>query len=328
MSNYEYKKISKEEIFDEKVFDKILYDLNECYLSLDIEITDYYSNLDELKDILKLKTKTRAKIGINLTTIVLTISIMLGLPVIGTIKLNDLSKKNTTVLETSYTYESGKLPVITEERVNINDAEDKKYIVLVEPYNELNYRNITTYDISNINMPSIIDYYNLNLSKIENKTETIEYKKDYSDTGNTEEVKRLIIKNIDFSDQATAFPKWLIILFYFVYIAFLLTVEYTYYAFNYYDLTILADIMKILKNNTKKLKELNSDEVNIKIMLEVLINEINTLLSQSEELSNKWNSLFSKNKYLLSDPSELLERYDELISKLKKEIITFKKTIK
>ena len=45
----------------------------------------------------------------------------------------------------------------------------------------------------------------------------------------------------------------------------------------------------------------------------------------SEELTKEWNGLFSKNKYLLSDPSELLEKYDELIRKLKQETMTLKK---
>lgn len=70
----------------------------------------------------------------------------------------------------------------------------------------------------------------------------------------------------------------------------------------------------------------NSDSINIlKANIDVLINTINNLISMSEELTKEWNSLFSKNKYLLSDLSELLERYDELIRKLKQETMTLKK---
>ena len=324
MQGYAYQKLNKKQTFDEKVFEQILSDLNDCYLTIRNEVACYECDLDNLKEIKASKIKSRTKIGLNLTAIALTLSLMLSIPIFGTAKINDVRKKNTTVPQTTYTYEAGKLPEITKERVRLKDAEEKKYIVLVEPYNELNYRNITTYDISDIDMPSALDYYNLDLSKIEDKTESIEYKEYYSDIGSSEEVRRLIIKNVDFNDEQKPNYGWIYAIYYLAYIAILLTVEYIYTGIKGLELPVIVGRVGMLKEELEELKDKKGYEKSVKATLEKTINEINLALSKSEELSRRWNEEFEKNKDLMSDPSLLLSKYDELMKEIKENTMKLK----
>ena len=324
MQGYAYQKLNKKETFDEKVFEQILSDLNDCYLIIRDEVACYECDLDNLKEIKASKIKSRTKIGLNLTAIVLTLSLMLSIPIFGIAKINNIRKKNTTVPHTTYTYEAGKLPEITTERVELKNAEEKKYIVLVEPYNELNYRNITTYDISDIDMSSALDYYNLDLSKIEDKTESIEYKEYYSDIGSSEEVRRLIIKNVNFNDEQKPNYGWIYAIYYLAYIAILLTVEYIYTGIKGLELPVIVGRVGMLKEELEELKDKKGYEKSVKTTLEKTINEINLALSKSEELSRRWNEEFEKNIYLMSDPSLLLSKYDELMKEIKENTMKLK----
>ncbi len=324
MQGYAYQKLNKKETFDEKVFEQILSDLNDCYLTIRNEVACYECDLDNLKEIKASKIKSRTKIGLNLTAIALTLSLMLSIPIFGIAKINNIRKKKATVPQTTYTYEAGKLPEITTERVELKNAEEKKYIVLVEPYNELNYRNITTYDISDIDMPSALDYYNLDLSKIENKTESIEYKEYYSDIGSSEEVRRLIIKNVDFNDEQKPNYGWIYAIYYLAYIAILLTVEYIYTGIKGLELPVIVGMVGTLKEELEELKDKKGYEKSVKTTLEKTINEINLALSKSEELSKRWNEEFEKNIYLMSDPSLLLSKYDELMKEIKENTMKLK----
>ena len=324
MQGYAYQKLNKKETFDEKVFEQILSDLNDCYLIIRDEVACYECDLDNLKEIKASKIKSRTKIGLNLTAIALTLSLMLSIPIFGTAKINNIRKKKATVPQTTYTYEAGKLPEITTERIELKNAEEKKYIVLVEPYNELNYRNITTYDISDIDMSSALDYYNLDLSKIEDKTESIEYKEYYSDIGSSEEVRRLIIKNVDFNDEQKPNYGWIYAIYYLAYIAILLTVEYIYTGIKGLELPVIVGMVGTLKEELEELKDKKGYEKSVKTTLEKTINEINLALSKSEELSKRWNEEFEKNIYLMSDPSLLLSKYDELMKEIKENTMKLK----
>ena len=324
MQGYAYQKLNKKETFDEKVFEQILSDLNDCYLTMRNEVACYECDLDNLKEIKASKIKSRTKIGLNLTAIALTLSLMLSIPIFGIAKINNIRKKKATVPQTTYTYEAGKLPEITTERVELKNAEEKKYIVLVEPYNELNYRNITTYDISDIDMSSALDYYNLDLSKIEDKTESIEYKEYYSDIGSSEEVRRLIIKNVDFNDEQKPNYGWIYAIYYLAYIAILLTVEYIYTGIKGLELPVIVGRVGMLKEELEELKDKKGYEKSVKATLEKTINEINLALSKSEELSRRWNEEFEKNKDLMSDPSLLLSKYDELMKEIKENTMKLK----
>ena len=324
MQGYAYQKLNKKETFDEKVFEQILSDLNDCYLTIRNEVACYECDLDNLKEIKASKIKSRTKIGLNLTAIVLTLSLMLSIPIFGTAKINNIRKKKATVPQTTYTYEAGKLPEITTERVELKNAEEKKYIVLVEPYNELNYRNITTYDISDIDMSSALDYYNLDLSKIEDKIESIEYKEYYSDIGSSEEVRRLIIKNVDFNDEQKPNYGWIYAIYYLAYIAILLTVEYIYTGIKGLELPVIVGRVGMLKEELEELKDKKGYEKSVKATLEKTINEINLALSKSEELSRRWNEELEKNIYLMSDPSLLLSKYDELMKEIKENTMKLK----
>ncbi len=304
--------------FDEEIFDQILEALKKSYVLISDKADDYNLYSKKFKDARSETIKSKAKIGLNLTTIALTISLIVGIPIGGTIGLRTLQKKQTTVPETTYTYEAGKLPEITTERVELKNAKEKKYIVLAEPYNDLNYRNTTMYDVTDIDLPSVLDYYNLDLSKIENKTESVEYKEDYSDSGSSEETKKLIIKSIDFNDVQSPWYFMFYLLFYVVYILLLIIFESLYLFANpdSYSYAI-SGMIKNFINKIEDLDAIESEEKTVKKLLEETINDINSTLSKSEELSRRWNEEFERNKDLMSDPSLLLSKYDELIENIK-----------
>ena len=93
MQGYAYQKLNKKQTFDEKVFEQILSDLNDCYLTIRNEVACYECDLDNLKEIKASKIKSRTKIGLNLTAIALTLSLMLSIPIFGTAKINNIRKK-------------------------------------------------------------------------------------------------------------------------------------------------------------------------------------------------------------------------------------------
>ena len=80
----------------------------------------------------------------------------------------------------------------------------------------------------------------------------------------------------------------------------------------------------MLKEELEELKDKKGYEKSVKTTLEKTINEINLALSKSEELSRRWNEEFEKNIYLMSDPSLLLSKYDELMKEIKENTMKLK----
>ena len=310
---------------DEEMLKELLDKLDET-IDLLTQRNIYYKELtNELKRQLRIKRKYQKKLIASSFTFILALTIMASAPLALVSNFKKRKDAYTIIPKTTYTYEEGMTPTVNSEEVLLSDVKDeeskKAYIILTEPYNKLGYRNIITYDVSDIELTSPLDYYDLDLTRVAKTSSTMEFIDESKETENIEESKKLIIETLDYDNaKCNANTRMYLSL---VVMALGYIILEAAYKSEYKKGILNSQLIKIQES----INEIsNSDNINIlKANIDVLINTINNLISMSEELTKEWNSLFSKNKYLLSDPSELLERYDELIRKLKQETMTLKK---
>ena len=310
---------------DEEMLKELLDKLDET-IDLLTQRNIYYKELtNELKRQLRIRRKYQKKLITSSFTFILAFTIMASAPLALVSNFKKRKDAYTIIPKTTYTYEEGMTPTVNSEEVLLSDVKDeeskKAYIILTEPYNKLGYRNIITYDVSDIELTSPLDYYDLDLTRVAKTSSTMEFIDESKETENIEESKKLIIETLDY-DNAKCNANTRMYLSLVVMALGYIILEAAYKS--EYEKGILNSQLIKIQESINEIS--NSDNINIlKANIDVLINTINNLISMSEELTKEWNSLFSKNKYLLSDPSELLERYDELIRKLKQETMTLKK---
>lgn len=310
---------------DEEMLKELLDKLDET-IDLLTQRNIYYKELtNELKRQLRIRRKYQKKLITSSFTFILALTIMASAPLALVSNFKKRKDAYTIIPKTTYTYEEGMTPTVNSEEVLLSDVKDeeskKAYIILTEPYNKLGYRNIITYDVSDIELPSPLDYYDLDLTRVAKTSSTMEFIDESKETENIEESKKLIIETLDY-DNAKCNANTRMYLSLIAMALGYIIIEAAYKS--EYKKGILNSQLIKIKESINEIS--NSDNINIlKANIDVLINIINNLISMSEELTKEWNSLFSKNKYLLSDPSELLEKYDELIRKLKQETMTLKK---
>lgn len=310
---------------DEEMLKELLDKLDET-IDLLTQRNIYYKELtNELKRQLRIRRKYQKKLITSSFTFILAFTIMASAPLALVSNFKKRKDAYTIIPKTTYTYEEGMTPTVNSEEVLLSDVKDeeskKAYIILTEPYNKLGYRNIITYDVSDIELPSPLDYYDLDLTRVAKTSSTMEFIDESKETENIEESKKLIIETLDYDNaKCNANTRMYLSLIAMALGYIILEAAYK----SEYEKGILNSQLIKIQESINEIS--NSDNINIlKANIDVLINTINNLISMSEELTKEWNSLFSKNKYLLSDPSELLERYDELIRKLKQETMTLKK---
>lgn len=310
---------------DEEMLKELLDKLDET-IDLLTQRNIYYKELtNELKRQLRIRRKYQKKLITSSFTFILAFTIMASAPLALVSNFKKRKDAYTIIPKTTYTYEEGMTPTVNSEEVLLSDVKDeeskKAYIILTEPYNKLGYRNIITYDVSDIELPSPLDYYDLDLTRVAKTSSTMEFIDESKETENIEESKKLIIETLDYDNaKCNANTRMYLSLITMALGYIILEAAYK----SEYKKGILNSQLIKIKESINEIS--NSDNINIlKANIDVLINTINNLISMSEELTKEWNSLFSKNKYLLSDPSELLEKYDELIRKLKQETMTLKK---
>ena len=302
---------------DEEMLKELLDKLDET-IDLLTQRNIYYKELtNELKRQLRIRRKYQKKLITSSFTFILAFTIMASAPLALVSNFKKRKDAYTIIPKTTYTYEEGMTPTVNSEEVLLSDVKDeeskKAYIILTEPYNKLGYRNIITYDVSDIELTSPLDYYDLDLTRVAKTSSTMEFIDESKETENIEESKKLIIETLDYDNaKCNANTRMYLSL---IAMALGYIILEAAYKSEYKKGILNSQLIKIQES----INEIsNSDNINIlKANIDVLINIINNLISMSEELTKEWNSLFSKNKYLLSDPSELLERYDELIRKLK-----------
>lgn len=310
---------------DEEMLKELLDKLDET-IDLLTQRNIYYKELtNELKRQLRIRRKYQKKLITSSFTFILALTIMASAPLALVSNFKKRKDAYTIIPKTTYTYEEGMTPTVNSEEVLLSDVKDeeskKAYIILTEPYNKLGYRNIITYDVSDIELTSPLDYYDLDLTRVAKTSSTMEFIDESKETENIEESKKLIIETLDYDNaKCNANTRMYLSLIAMALGYIILEAAYK----SEYEKGILNSQLIKIQESINEIS--NSDNINIlKANIDVLINTINNLISMSEELTKEWNSLFSKNKYLLSDPSELLERYDELIRKLKQGTMTLKK---
>ena len=310
---------------DEEMLKELLDKLDET-IDLLTQRNIYYKELtNELKRQLRIRRKYQKKLITSSFTFILAFTIMASAPLALVSNFKKRKDAYTIIPKTTYTYEEGMMPTVNSEEVLLSDVKDeeskKAYIILTEPYNKLGYRNIITYDVSDIELPSPLDYYDLDLTRVAKTSSTMEFIDESKETENIEESKKLIIETLDYDNaKCNANTRMYLSLIAMALGYIILEAAYK----SEYEKGILNSQLIKIQESINEIS--NSDNINIlKANIDVLINTMNNLISMSEELTKEWNSLFSKNKYLLSDPSELLEKYDELIRKLKQETMTLKK---
>lgn len=310
---------------DEEMLKELLDKLDET-IGLLTQRNIYYKELtNELKRQLRIRRKYQKKLITSSFTFILAFTIMASAPLALVSNFKKRKDAYTIIPKTTYTYEEGMTPTVNSEEVLLSDVKDeeskKAYIILTEPYNKLGYRNIITYDVSDIELPSPLDYYDLDLTRVAKTSSTMEFIDESKETENIEESKKLIIETLDYDNAKCNVNTRMYLSLIAMALGYII-IEAAYKS--EYKKGILNSQLIKIKESINEIS--NSDNINIlKANIDVLINIINNLISMSEELTKEWNSLFSKNKYLLSDPSELLEKYDELIRKLKQETMTLKK---
>ena len=327
MSAFEYQNKEEKEVFDEETFDEILMSLNEISYSI-LEQRSRYSTtqkaISELKGNMKKKIR---EIMSNILAMTIALSIMAGIPISISMLIKKSKKDNSLVQKTEYTYQMDGSEEISTAKMLIKDAkemkhkEEEKYIILSEPTKD-GYMAMSTYYVTDIDLPSIDDYFDLDLSKIEKHTwPKATWSRIISDDSeNTEDIKeckKLIIDTFDYDNVELGEPESLYYLLYVVYIFILVALEVEYsYEFN--GRPLLTDGIIFLIDKIKDLKLMTYNKKKYDKKIKEILNRINETISQSEELSRKWNEEFERNKDLMSDPSLLLSKYDIVIKEIKR----------
>ena len=321
MQDFAYQSKEEKEIFDEEIFDKILVSLSEISNLLYKETITYNSTQRVIFELKNNMGGNIHQIVLNTLSMAVALSLIVSVPLIQAHRIKKSKNDNSLVTEKTYTYQMDGLKQVESEEVLLKDAEDKKYIVLAEP-NKNGYKNIITYDISDIDLPVVDNYFNLDLSKIENKTGTVDFSTGSEITDDDEESKKLIIKNIDYESIQPGKADIVEILLFIEYIFLMVIVEMEYS--NEFSVPILTNGVIFLSDEIKKIKSKMYFKKTYDKELKEIINRINEMISQSEELSRKWNEEFERNKDLMSDPSLLLSKYDELMKEIKENTMKLK----
>ncbi len=321
MQDFAYQSKEEKEIFDEEIFDKILVSLSEISNLLYKETITYNSTQRVIFELKNNMGGNIHQIVLNTLSMAVALSLIVSVPLIQAHRIKKSKNDNSLVTEKTYTYQMDGLKQVESEEVLLKDAEDKKYIVLAEP-NKNGYKNIITYDISDIDLPVVDNYFNLDLSKIENKTGTVDFSTGSEITDDDEESKKLIIKNIDYESIQPGKADIVEILLFIEYIFLMVIVEMEYS--NEFSVPILTNGVIFLSDEIKKIKSKMYFKKTYDKELKEIINRINEMISQSEELSRRLNEKFEKNKDLMSDPSLLLSKYDELMKEIKENTMKLK----
>jgi hypothetical protein len=265
------------------------------------------------------KNINKAKRGIagKVIAAILAVSTAVSFGYCGIKKLSKQEKYKTTTT----TYIEGKNPPSIEE-----DYKDKKdqteEIILIEetPYTRNSYqkektidknfyvKTITEYDLSDIKLDNIEDYFDIDLSnRIIKSEEQVENYSGNIPTGDfyTEKLKKLEVIIQDLSDSKDYYNEELIALLtltYFILLCFIelgwLTLNDTKFINSHTISYLTNEINKNIedyKNNEKKKKE--------------LIEKLNTLLNENKILKDKFNTLYQEFIKKNGETQELRQLY-------------------
>lgn len=202
-----------------------------------------------------------------------------------------------------------------EEYIPIKDAKGEAYIKVYEPWNMKGEREIKTYDISSLSDMELEEYLKLNLEEMGiDYTSTIENLSGSDVLLNQEEVRE-VVKKIIYSDQtkvdtsyslATVLIYVLIILaIIYVDVGLLDAESYCFVLGNVCSLKVYMEEANFYKRYIKS--EYNRD------LLENMC-RLTDMIKENNELRNRFVEEFNKLK--CSDPSEIMEEFRALCSKV------------
>lgn len=270
----------------------------------------YQDDIKSINDNNKWKRKNANQAVRKLMSTILALS-LIYVPVGAHKLINRVSVGKESYQVKITTYEKDKTPKVVNTRKYLNDnPDDKVYIVETIPSNDFNYDLVMTYDATNEKCDKVEDYYNLDLSTLplvskENVTERRENK----------ESKRVILEKVDFNSIDNETQSGLLIVFYIFYTVLVVILESASLFCN--NISFIIGYIKQLLEDISKIK----DEDDAK-ELEKKANQTKEIIMQvlrsDKRLLEKFNEEYEKNMCLMSDPSLLLSKYDELIESIKR----------
>lgn len=270
----------------------------------------YQDDIKSINDNNKWKRKNANQAVRKLMSTILALS-LIYVPVGAHKLINRVSVGKESYQVKITTYEKDKTPKVVNTRKYLSDnPDDKVYIVETIPSNDFNYDLVMTYDATNEKCDKVEDYYNLDLSTLplvskENVTERRENK----------ESKRVILEKVDFNSIDNETQSGLLIVFYIFYTVLVVILESVSLFCN--NISFIIGYIKQLPEDISKIK----DEDDAK-ELEKKANQTKEIIMQvlrsDKRLLEKFNEEYEKNMCLMSDPSLLLSKYDELIESIKR----------
>lgn len=281
--------------------DKTTTELNRYFES-------YQTDMAQMKRRNKTINRYKKEVIKSSASVLLTFSLLIGLP-FGAHKLaKKLGEGKDKVLIEVSTYEKDKEPTLEKtSRYSIDGPEDKVYIIETIPSKEFNYDLVMTYDATNEKCTKVEDYYNLDLSTLP----LISTKNVIEDKEN-QESKRIVMEKVDYNHIYND-AKSILHLFYAIYIftiAVLSVVE-----LKSDELSLAINSIRELLDNIKEVCSCESTK-ELKKKTNAIKEMIMRILNSDKKLLDRFESEFDKNRDLMSDPAELLNKYNELRNKL------------
>lgn len=315
--------------------ENIIKELNSLKKELNDIARTYNKALLECSNCLSKEKRTlidleiwRKRILIRVTSTVVSLGVIVG----GLFGINYLVKKTSTnqvypKTTTTYSDEYGK-DVSEGYSLVESDEQDKTYIkVYRELIDEIgaDFRDIYTYDVSDVYLDNIENYLNLDYSKLDYEKDTVRINQgDYSNqNGYVEVIQTTIDRNKEESYLHKGVYQLNSILSYISYILLIVIFENIVYIASRGEgyLGIFTNMHQLLKYN---MGEYNKYKVKHRKELQECKRYLNSMLeelSKYEELKLRFNELYDQNKYLLDNPEKLLNKIDELSQELSKEEI-------
>lgn len=205
---------------------------------------------------------------------------------------------------------------------------DKVYIKFYEPWDENKERQITSYDVSDLEVSEIKDYFKYDVGILEGTTST-EKLDDYTLYPNesNKEVMTVEITSYDRDNIENESYENAMGIYYVIYTIFII-ISLIIWILSYNNLGYVYEYNEDVKERFDKLKEykcladFKKQRQDIVEFKNLMMEEIN----KNDELRKKYLELFDEYKYLMNDPSELISNYQKLISEL--DIKKIKKSLK
>ncbi len=296
--------------------EKEIYDNLEKLIS---ELDSFDKLNDEYKEYKNTIKGYRKDASKKLISFLLVVSLVLG-GGYGVFRLckNGSTKKICDVKTTVYSEETGLIDTSTEKDTIDGIFEvsyyDEVTVTVYGPWEERMIlkpvRNETQYNLSDINLETIYDYLEYDLSDEEpSSSRTISYNEEEKDRY-SEEFKEVEIKeNIDLGQETLNKGTFALLLTLMggLYAVVLLVAICIFASCDMHFGNLISGIREDLKsiNNSKWLTL--EKEIELKKKLKKLLD----IIMMDEELRMKFNKLFEENKYLLNNPEELLERINK-----------------